>query len=719
MLGGSGPGVSPQGVTGDMTFRSRQSRLARALLAALVAAGCASSPPREGPRESPADILARIAQLPVASAIVVDAIAVDRKGAPVVDMTSADFDVVREDSRALSMAVGRLYRGPGSADMADQQDPASLDELAPRAEPSRIVVIVIDQGSLLPGDERRARLVAENCIALLGLSDRVAVIALAGSEDIETMASDRAAIRQTLARLRGLRALNPDSPLPRPPEATRGADIPDRPADTSSGDPPRVADAPPRTSPKPDAIPTLDSMRPERPTASREVLSPAASLAHATSTLKGLLELCDSLRSVPGSKTVLLLSAGLMTEGAEAEATRVIESAARSFVRVYALQIPTPTPEFAEQGRGALRALAEQTGGALVPLTTKGEEALQRMVSEQSLSYLLTLVPAAGESLPNPLRLRVTSRRKNVTVRATRIAVPGRYASLLADGERQPVRRAPVMPPIERRPVAGPSPGRSPVSPELAPMLARASEYAANYSRELSAVVSEEVYLQEWRNPEGQRVDRRLVSDYLMVRIEGFEGWLPFRDVFEVDGQKVRDRGDRLMKLFIDAAPNKAVENANVIWAESARYNLGGIRRTINVPVLPLMFLTPGNMRRFLFSKAGEEKVGGVTVWEVAFIESVRPTIIKTPEGVDVQASGRFWIEPASGRIVRTRLQASTADITVSYGPREELPGLWVPVMMQETYRHPTGNISATATYSKFRRFQVFTQEQVKIPKRP
>jgi hypothetical protein len=451
------------------------------------------------------------------------------------------------------------------------------------------------------------------------------------------------------------------------------------------------------------------------------VISPAVSLAHATSTLKGLQELCDGLRGVPGSKTVLFLSTGVVVDGAESEAKAVVESAARSLVRVYSLQVPTSAPAFADQGRVFLRALAEDTGGALVLLSSKPELALQRMAGELSLSYLLMLVPSSGETLLNPLRLQVTSRRKNVTVRASRLAVPGRYVALQPGGMTSPAPRPPVRPPLpppSRRSGAEAS-GDSPPDPELAPILARASEYVVGYERELSAVVAEEVYEQEWRSANGTTVRRRLSSDFLLVRIPGVRGWMPFRDVYEVDGEQVRDRADRLMKMFVEAMPERAIENARGIWEESARYNLGSVKRTVNVPVLPLMFLEPDAVHRFTYKKAGEDTIGGVRAWVIEYREIARPTIIKSTPGLDVPASGRFWIEPNSGRIMRTRLQASVADITVSYGPREELPGLWPPVLMHETYKLPGGDIQATATYSKFRRFQVSTQEQIKIPKRP
>jgi hypothetical protein len=64
-------------------------------------------------------------------------------------------------------------------------------------------------------------------------------------------------------------------------------------------------------------------------------------------------------------------------------------------------------------------------------------------------------------------------------------------------------------------------------------------------------------------------------------------------------------------------------------------------------------------------------------------------------------------------------MKASMATITVTYGPRDELSGLWMPVMMEERYEYGSKTVTGLATYSKFRRFQVSTKEQIKILKRP
>jgi hypothetical protein len=197
------------------------------------------------------------------------------------------------------------------------------------------------------------------------------------------------------------------------------------------------------------------------------------------------------------------------------------------------------------------------------------------------------------------------------------------------------------------------------------------------------------------------------------------DGWLPFRDVFEVDGKPVRDRQDRLVRLFLQTpSPGAALERANAIMAESARYNLGPVLRNLNVPTLALWLLEPSNARRFAYRKTGEEKAGDRQVWVLEFTESVRPTFVKSSTGEDVPVRGKVWVDPLNGQVLQTRISALSATITVKYTQRSEMPGLWLPESMQETYASGRLEISATAAYANYRRFQVQTSEQLVVPKK-
>src|SRR4051794_11986244 len=100
--------------------------------------------------------------------------------------------------------------------------------------------------------------------------------------------------------------------------------------------------------------------------------------------------------------------------------------------------------------------------------------------------------------------------------------------------------------------VAAPPATAAAGGPTLATVLVRAASYVAEFHRRLSRLVAEERYTQTWetiwtgkRNGTAKRGDRVLVSDLLLVKPEGADDWLQYRDVFEVDGHLVRERSER------------------------------------------------------------------------------------------------------------------------------------------------------------------------------
>ena len=275
--------------------------------------------------------------------------------------------------------------------------------------------------------------------------------------------------------------------------------------------------------------------------------------------------------------------------------------------------------------------------------------------------------------------------------------------------------------------------------PSLETVLTRAAEYVANFSRQLSGIVAEEFYIQEVRHiyvaSSATRLDRReLRSDFLLVLPEGADRYVEFRDVFEVDGNPIRDRSERLTKLFLDPGAN--ADQMGAIIKESARLNIGAeIPRNINTPMLPLHFLLPAQRRRFKFTRGsrknpnltgydaprgGEASFRASTeVWIIEFEETQKGTIIKTHEGRDFPARGRFWIEPDTGTVMMTELVLDRgvvrAVIDVSY-ESEPLLGFRVPVEMRERYVTRTERIDGVARYGKFRQFQVRTEEKIESP---
>jgi VWFA-related protein len=264
-------------------------------------------------------------------------------------------------------------------------------------------------------------------------------------------------------------------------------------------------------------------------------------------------------------------------------------------------------------------------------------------------------------------------------------------------------------------------------------VLDAAGRYAEDYFQRLAAAVGEELYEQTVESDSigpfshAQRTTR---SDFLLVRLPGQPGLTPFRDVFEVDGQPVRDRNDRLEKLFL-RDPVLALDTAQRVLEEGARYNIGRVRRNINHPVLPLTFLLPENRTRFAYAFHGEDTIDGRSVVGIDYVETARPTIIGSGRDDDRErpASGCLWIESGSGRILITTLKtgdrAFSMEATVVYRVSQEL-GILVPVEMREFYRQwldstrrKAERITCRATYQNFRRFKVTTDERISVPKSP
>jgi|ERR1051326_4826602 hypothetical protein len=267
-----------------------------------------------------------------------------------------------------------------------------------------------------------------------------------------------------------------------------------------------------------------------------------------------------------------------------------------------------------------------------------------------------------------------------------------------------------------------------PPDPVLDGVLKRAGQYVLDFEQQLAGVVAEESYVQTSLGAGGAPLmpggRRELKSDVLMVKPIGSARYLAFRDVFEVDKREVRDRQDRLMKLFLEPGSSTASQVAKIV-AESARFNIGRVYRNINLPPFALLFLDPGTQPHFRFrttnSRRAELAMSSPppqSTIVVSYDEMRRPTIIQNRDRGDLFSHGRLWIEPATGRVLMTELLADDSDLSacveVVY---EEQPGIApaVPVEMRERYlrRRDGSRTEGVATYGRFRQFQVKVDEKI------
>ena len=264
--------------------------------------------------------------------------------------------------------------------------------------------------------------------------------------------------------------------------------------------------------------------------------------------------------------------------------------------------------------------------------------------------------------------------------------------------------------------------------PAVSDLLDRATRYVLSYESSFFVLAMDEEYVQ-WlerptnpgsnlsrNNPGGGMVAphhdnrRTMRADYLLVQAGPGRGWLPFRDIVALGGKELRDQDDRLVRLFRSGNP-EAFDLATQVHAESRKHDLGNVQRTINIPMLGMMLLHPQVRERFRFKHEADESLAGRSVERVSYKETTRPTLVKTTRGKDLALTGRMWIEPTTGVVVKTEMVAADpvvrAMVTVTFRRDDEL-GIWVPDRMEEYYKANLAldDIFTVSTFSTPRVFQ-------------
>jgi VWFA-related protein len=653
------------------------------ILGLALSAGFQSKPP----------VLSAQAALPASVAL--DVTAVDRDGRTVDDLGPQDFVVSVDGQPRRVLSVRRVSRGPGATSDAASR-PASGRAGTFAAEPSRTVLVVIDQTMLRRGDERTAVQAATALLDRLGLDDRVAVVRVPIAANTPVaLTTDRPATREALRAVAGQAGLPTEDKAGREDPNRITVEDPDR---AKVLDPERNVNPPER----PQQIPAPDTA----------ASIPEDDLEKARASLAALADLLRVLQPIPGRKVVAVFSAGLppvgQSLGTQVDAVAAGAAGARATVHAFGLRFAQIddrlTPDFSP-----IEMLARKTGGSFAMLDKDASRTIERMIPQLSACYVLNVETGSLDADGRPHALRVETPRKGLTLRAPSFLVARDDPEDAVIAER--ALDAQVRVPPDNRDASREA--------DLQLVLSRMIDYVRGYQRAFSGLVAEEDY----RQSVGQKTVR-LRSDFLLVKLETADYWISFRDVFEVDGKPVRDREERLKRLFLDNPATEAMIQARKIRDESSRHNVGPVERNLNVPLFPLTFLLPENRLRFHFTLGKKGDTNGLPTWRVEYDERIRPTIIANSQTrQDVPARGWFLVDPVTGAVVETGLDALDAEgighFVVRYR-RDALLGLWLPAEMKESYNsraRATSILDAKATYSNFRRFQVKTEEKITIPK--
>lgn len=249
----------------------------------------------------------------------------------------------------------------------------------------------------------------------------------------------------------------------------------------------------------------------------------------------------------------------------------------------------------------------------------------------------------------------------------------------------------------------------------------RLDKYLIAYEPQLSALVAEERMSQRDAPGQGAAVTaapdtkhRSMVSEVAFIGLPGDAGWLGFRRVVRLNGKTISDGGPPLAVLLTDGASDD-FDQARLLLSQSAEHNLG-FPRTTNLPNLPLEFLHPRNRHRLHQRIDAAEKIRGIQTTLMVFQERSTPTIVRRPDGGDMQSLVRAWVETATGRLIRAEVRTRDSRlgvlaafdnvIKVDFRPEPKLD-LLVPYEMEEVFfagRFREG--SGTARYTNYRQFK-------------
>lgn len=383
----------------------------RAALAALAAGSSAQEPQRPVIRSG-------------VELVAVDVQVVDRAGRPIDTLGPGDFEVLI-DGRRREVVSAELVRHDTTETRDGERAAAAREtsESAPPA-PGRRFILAIDEHSFHPLTARAAMQAARLFIEQLQPTDLVGLYTYPTGSAQADLTDDHAAVIRALDGVTGLLEI----PMTRYRISTSEA------IDIASGNT-EVQRAVQKRECSND------------PTCPKAIWVEAMTMAQTfemqvSQSLGGLRALFDGLKALEGRKTLVLVSAGLLSSdnaGGRVKMSTEIQAmgaeAARSNTNLYVLHIDwsfmqaysasqrggTSATLFRDMSQRAagLEQFADAGGGAYIRVQTgAGERGFERILRENSAYYLLGVAVEPGDRDGQPHRIQVRSRQRGGTVRS-------------------------------------------------------------------------------------------------------------------------------------------------------------------------------------------------------------------------------------------------------------------------------------------------------------
>ena len=225
-------------------------------------------------------------------------------------------------------------------------------------------------------------------------------------------------------------------------------------------------------------------------------------------------------------------------------------------------------------------------------------------------------------------------------------------------------------------------------TPSVEDLVATAASYLTAYAPKVSGVtLDESLMLAENSMTVRGTVPQRVSSDLILLNVGG--ELLGMRDVYAVDTRAVRPKEVRIARILAEPTPANW-QTAQQYSREHAVYLRSNVVLWFSDPVLVLRCLQAQSRARLTFKIEGSKRMNGAQVYGLGFKETdkdLAASILQMPG--DPLASGRFWVEPGTGRIHQTEFwpqsRTDTARVQVEYAPDQKL-GVLLPRSASHTF---------------------------------
>jgi hypothetical protein len=228
--------------------------------------------------------------------------------------------------------------------------------------------------------------------------------------------------------------------------------------------------------------------------------------------------------------------------------------------------------------------------------------------------------------------------------------------------------------------------GAAQASPELTTLLNAGASYVSTYVAKTSGVVLEEQYTLIEIASARMMVPRRISSDVVLINLGGEA--IALRDTYAIDTVSTRERTLRISELLTKPTGQGWIA-AQEFARQSQIHFAAAIVIRASEPPLALRFLAADHPGALRFRLDGRKKMNGVAVTGLRFEEpTARGRKYSLNTRGNASASGRFWIDPATGAVHQTELwlesPTEVARVTVSYAP--DALGLLLPKALSGTF---------------------------------